>query len=779
MSTSHARHARQAERYVITQEEAARRQRLGSQDTQPMQPGDLPELDSAASDSPASRPADRGRKHPRSRPAATPPGRGPSLRHRSRGRSRAWSAVATLVVAAFSVTAVGGTAHARIPNPDDDIPANGLPGPNTEIVLTGTGPGATLSGFQPATPITQDPTAPYPETDPVGYTPVTTFAGIINTESVSDEDLGGQMYCINLRVTTQSGIGYENATWEESTVSNVGHVAYILNNYYPTVAAPAGLTPSQQAAAVQAALWYFSDGYVLSTTGQGSELRDVVAAIVADAQTNGPTTEPPPPMISIDYEEPTAPVGELAGPFTINTDAAQATVNVLQDRNATLYADAEGTIPLGSSATVDAGTQVWVSRTGTDPAQTLLAARAAVPVQRGQVYVYDGNTSGITDAQRLILAATAELDATAQANAEFFAVGSLEVTKTLAGGALGEQGPGQLAISCGDGYQFTADIPAGATTTQTFTFDGIPVGNTCVVTEPETGATTAVLVTTDAPQTIEMPDGGTSVTINNTYEFAPGTLVVTKTIAGAQAGEQGEIVISVDCGDVLQDTLTIPAGATAGNVTTTYEDLPAFTECTISDTQSGSTAIVEVVTDGPVDVTIDPGETATATLTNTATYRPGSLEVAKVITGPAAGLQGIIEVSVDCGAALQETLTIPAGSAAGDYREVFENIGAGTQCTVTETLTGSNNLVTVVSDGPVLVTIAPVEVSEAVLTNTVTGVGVLDVPVVGALAVTGLLAVNSPVAFPLALAAALLGLALAGLGASRRRELIAEGSLIE
>ncbi len=777
MNTPHARHARQDEQRVLTQDEVARRQRLSSQDTQPMQAGDLPELDSASSDSTPSKRADHARRRSTSRPSASPPGRGPSMRRRSRGRSIAWATIATFVVSAFAVVSIGGAAQARVPNAP---PINGLPGPNTDLIMTGTGAGSTVRGFQPPTPITQDPTAPYPGSNPPGYTPVTTFAGIITTQSVSDEDLTGEMYCINIRVTTQQGIGYEESPWEESTVPNVGHVAYILNNYYPNVAAPAGLNTDQQAAAVQAAIWYFTDGFVLGTTGPGSNLRSAVAAIVADAQQNGPVTEPDPPNLSIDAAGTSVPVGQLAGPFTINTDAAEVTVSIPFDRNATLYADAEGTMALENPATIAAGTQVWVSRTGTDPAEVLLAARAAVTVQRGQVYVYDGNAgSAITDAQRLILAATTELDTTAAPTAEFFAVGSLEVSKTLAGEAVGEQGAAQLAISCGEGYEFTADIPAGATTTQTFTFDGIPVDNTCVITEPTTGATTAVLVTTDAPQEVVMPDGGTSVTISNTYTFAPGGLVFTKTITGSQAGEQGEIVIAVDCGEALQDTVAIPAGSAAGDYTNTYTDLPAGTECTITDTQSGSTTTVEVVTDGPAEVTIEPGETATATLTNTATFRPGSLEVAKVITGPAAGLQGVIEVSIDCGDALQETLTIPAGSAAGDYREVFEEIPAGTTCTVSETLTGANSLVTVASDGPVAVTIAPVEVSEAVLTNTVTGVGVLDIPVVGALAVTGLLAVNSPVAFPLALAASLLGLAFAAYGASRRRELVAEGSLLE
>jgi TQXA domain-containing protein len=60
-------------------------------------------------------------------------------------------------------------------------------------------------------------------------------------------------------------------------------VARILNEYYPHTNQPAKLangttaTPNQTAAAVQAAIWFFSDRYVLNTS---DALHDTVVAIV-------------------------------------------------------------------------------------------------------------------------------------------------------------------------------------------------------------------------------------------------------------------------------------------------------------------------------------------------------------------------------------------------------------------------------------------------------------------------------------------------------------------
>ena len=59
-----------------------------------------------------------------------------------------------------------------------------------------------------------------------------------------------------------------------------------LNEYYPHTGEPAALTdPNQKAAAVQAAIWFFSDRYVLSTS---DPLHNAVVAIVNKVKLDGP-----------------------------------------------------------------------------------------------------------------------------------------------------------------------------------------------------------------------------------------------------------------------------------------------------------------------------------------------------------------------------------------------------------------------------------------------------------------------------------------------------------
>ena len=93
------------------------------------------------------------------------------------------------------------------------------------------------------------------------------------------------LYCIDINTTTYGGIGYVLGTWDTANVPNVDYVARLLNEYYPNTNEPAALTDlNQKAAAVQAAIWFFTDKYVLNTS---DPLHGTVAAIVDHIKTRG------------------------------------------------------------------------------------------------------------------------------------------------------------------------------------------------------------------------------------------------------------------------------------------------------------------------------------------------------------------------------------------------------------------------------------------------------------------------------------------------------------
>ncbi|QDP95163.1 TQXA domain-containing protein [Microlunatus elymi] len=174
-------------------------------------------------------------------------------------------AAGALIVAITLCLLATGTA-AAIPG---NGPAPSIRGDNTQITFTSLGPGQAVRGYIADLDNPFDSSVePYPSSDPTaGFSPLNeSFAGILRGTPAG----GGaetSLYCIDIRTTTQIGIGYELGTWDESNVPNVGLVARILNEYYPQTDAPAGLTTNQRAAAVQAAIWYFTDKYVLAVIG--------------------------------------------------------------------------------------------------------------------------------------------------------------------------------------------------------------------------------------------------------------------------------------------------------------------------------------------------------------------------------------------------------------------------------------------------------------------------------------------------------------------------------
>ncbi|UWX98069.1 thioester domain-containing protein [Arthrobacter zhaoxinii] len=581
------------------------------------------------------------------------------------------------------------------PDPGPILGAPPASNANTDIVVTSLGAGTRVSGGLP--PVGQSwPIDAYPAGVPAGYqTENVSFAGIINTQDASGTTTA-EMYCIDLRTSTRVSIGYENGSWDESNVPNIGYVNRILNTYYPSTNLPAG-NVNNKAAAVQAAIWFFTDGFVLN---RQSTLYSTVAGIVNDTIAAGPLEEPDPPAIAITPPTTGAPVTGVAGPHTVTSEADEIEVTI--DEGYSLYADADGTVPLNSP--VASGTQFWVrSDTGaTGPAN--ITARAAVTVPTGNVYLYDAATPGVDNAQKLILAVTRELSSNATAAAAFTEVGSLTVTKSIAGPAAGSQDAVVISIDCGPDNQFTFTIDAEATGTASETFNDIPAGSTCTVAEPTDGSNESVAVSTILPGAVTIVSGTTaSATVTDTYTFAPGTLVVTKTNTGEAAGAQGEVTISVVCTSdgvtVLDTTVTIPEGTVTPEAAE-FPDLAAGSSCTVTETVDGSSEAVAVTVTGGGTVTVPAAGSVTAALTNDYTFTTGTLAVRKDFAGTGAGRQGVVTLQVTCTASgatvLNETVTIAAGTTEPTTEE-FEGLAAGAVCTITETADGATTAVSVVT----------------------------------------------------------------------------------
>ena len=315
--------------------------------------------------------------------------------------------VAVLAAFLLHVASAGAAFDSRHDEPQTSMPS-------TEMTMTGAGPGEAVTGFVADASNPFDPVVDgYPPSNPTeGFTPKNEgFAGIIHGMPVGG---GGQLelYCIDIFTATAAGDGYGLGTWDAANVPNVGYIAQLLQEYYPTTEEPASLAIlREKAAAVQAAIWFFSDRYVLSTS---DPVYAATVAIVDHVIAQGPLAQAAPPSVTLTPSDLSGPAEGVLGPFTVTTAIGQATVTAT---GANMFSDPAGTVPLADGATVPSGQEIWLRSTA-GPTVAALQATATATVPTGNVYLYTGNAV-VNEAQKLILAETATLPTTVQATAEF------------------------------------------------------------------------------------------------------------------------------------------------------------------------------------------------------------------------------------------------------------------------------------------------------------------------------------------------------------------------
>jgi Domain of unknown function (DUF5979) len=151
-------------------------------------------------------------------------------------------------------------------------------------------------------------------------------------------------------------------------------------------------------------------------------------------------------------------------------------------------------------------------------------------------------------------------------------------------------------------------------------------GSVCIVVETADGHSTTVTATVTGNAHKATVGAGEEVPVHiaDLYADTPGSLTVTKTIAGEAAGKQGPVAILVACGEPAVDfAFLIPAGAAAGSVKRSFDGIPAGSKCIVTETADGSTNTVSAVVLGSgAQATVPTAGTATAELTDTHSTRP-------------------------------------------------------------------------------------------------------------------------------------------------------------
>jgi Domain of unknown function (DUF5979)/Thioester domain len=384
----------------------------------------------------------------------------------------------------------------------------------------------------------------YPDTIPPGWAALASTADPMYAGTIGVEDRYGNTgltYCIDLEHDTTDGIHYIAHDWMDAHVPNIGYVEYIITHYYPyEPAMPAVISnpgywtwrdDDYRAAAVQAAIWFFTDKVALSTTTglypgnyPTSVIHDLTVDIVNDARAHGPAQEPQRPVVQVTPSSLAAPAtGEIAGPFTVTADGPA----IVRSVGVEVFTDQAGTNQLQDGDEVQPGTHLWarvipgfeehrfvLDRVVTDPTGTVFLPDAINP-----------------DRQELILAVDALLATSGGATLVPFTTGSLRLVKVIRGSAAGLQDSVDITVTC-PATGTTPDVtrvltlPAGTGAgAHAQLVMGLPAGITCTISETSDGSNdSAHLVGTPEvfPSSVTISEDHTAnTTVSDTYTTTP------------------------------------------------------------------------------------------------------------------------------------------------------------------------------------------------------------------------------------------------------------------
>ncbi|MCF8267844.1 MAG: choice-of-anchor A family protein [Ignavibacteriales bacterium] len=201
-----------------------------------------------------------------------------------------------------------------------------------------------------------------------------------------------KFYCIDLG----HNLVY-NQTYVDSG-STGAEITYILNNYFPHVALPypGGLPTNTEAAAVQCAIWHYSDGLDINTISNGT-VRDRAQAIADDAALNAGQTSPVKTLEIVPVSSTLAQ--GVAGEFVI--EAYDWDNSPVPNITVTLSATGDATLSTLSVVTNANGVTDPITLTPGVDLNSIVTASAEVTIPHGTRFYHQANSGGY---QKLVLA---------------------------------------------------------------------------------------------------------------------------------------------------------------------------------------------------------------------------------------------------------------------------------------------------------------------------------------------------------------------------------------
>ena len=389
------------------------------------------------------------------------------------------------------------------------------------------------------------------------------------------------------------------------------------------------------------------------------------------------------------------------GPFPVAVDCTfegDAVYGTGYDTATPMRRDLSNADPWSLTGLPD-GASCTITETG---AMGAVATRVVTAVDGGSANTTTGNSAVVT----LGTSTTAEIE-------NDYTVGSIELSKVVdgAGREAWANAPFTIDVAC------SLDDATGLRTvfTDTFTFmsgddpvtiENLATGAECTVTETATGGALSTTVAVDGAvvdgvtNVVTIADALVDVEVTNTFAVGEVRVEKVRNGDGAETWGAGPFEVELTCVrtvDTVGQTIDIPGGAirrlsSDSLYRAVYSGLPIDAVCSLEETTTAGATSTSIDVDS-VTVSADP---VGFVVTNT--FDVGSVEIEKTFAGDGTGLfvQGPFEASLACTLEIDGDVTdleIPGGAAReltelNGYRNSWDRIPAGANCTMTETRTG-------------------------------------------------------------------------------------------
>lgn len=170
-----------------------------------------------------------------------------------------------------------------------------------------------------------------------------TYKAGLNLITIDGEDDEAAAYCVRPPKKSicqkDSDYALHEGDWDSSGIENRDIVEAILASYFPIGDGPEGYglvgTDEEKAAATQAAIWHFTDGFTLGSANPANILANyatILQAVDDDALASSPE------HLELSIEEPDETEGlvnQLLGPYIVHTNAAS--VELMPDAGLTVH----------------------------------------------------------------------------------------------------------------------------------------------------------------------------------------------------------------------------------------------------------------------------------------------------------------------------------------------------------------------------------------------------------------------------------------------------------